>query len=108
MAHYAASKGAVGAWTRVAAAEWGSRGVRVNAVAPVMMTRMAKAYRSGMDDEALSAYRESLKEIIHIDGEFGDPGRDLAPVILFLASPASRYVTGQTIPVDGGWVKVGS
>jgi NAD(P)-dependent dehydrogenase (short-subunit alcohol dehydrogenase family) len=108
MAHYAASKAAVGAWTRCAATEWGSRGVRVNAVAPVMMTRMAQAYRSNMSETELDAYRESLKDIIHIDGEFGDPLRDIAPVVQFLTSSGARFITGQTISIDGGWMKLGS
>jgi 3-oxoacyl-[acyl-carrier protein] reductase len=109
LAHYAASKGAVGAWTRAAAVEWGSDNVRVNAIAPVMLTAMAKSYRETMTPEQLEAFMESMRQVIHLkDGEYGDPKQDIAPVLRFLASDDARYVTGQTIAVDGGWVKLGS
>lgn len=107
--HYAASKGAVGAWTRAAAVEWGPDGVRVNAIAPVMLTTMAKSYRETLSPDELEAFMASMRQVIHLnDGEYGDPKDDIAPVLQFLASDASRYVTGQTIAVDGGWVKLGS
>jgi NAD(P)-dependent dehydrogenase (short-subunit alcohol dehydrogenase family) len=109
LGHYAASKGAVGAWTRAAAVEWGKENVRVNAIAPVMLTSMAKNYRSTLTPEQLEAFMESMRQVIHLnDGEYGDPKQDIAPVLDFLVGPNSRYITGQTISVDGGWVKLGS
>lgn len=109
LGHYAASKGGVGAWTRVAATEWGVANVRVNAVAPMMFTAMAKHYRDTLSPDELAAFRAGLRQVIHLnDGEFGDPRDDIAPVLLFLAGEGSRYITGQTISVDGGWVKLGS
>jgi NAD(P)-dependent dehydrogenase (short-subunit alcohol dehydrogenase family) len=109
LAHYAASKGAVGAWTRVAAVEWGADNVRVNAIAPVMLTSMSKNYRATLSPEELEGFMESMRQVIHLkDGEYGDPKQDIAPVLRFLASDDARYITGQTIAVDGGWVKLGS
>jgi len=109
LGHYAASKGGVGAWTRVAAAEWGRDQVRVNAIAPVMLTAMAKSYRATLTEKALAKFMQSMRQVIHLkDGEYGDPKTDIAPVLRFLASDDSRYVTGQTISVDGGWVKLAS
>jgi 3-oxoacyl-[acyl-carrier protein] reductase len=109
LGHYAASKGAVGAWTRVAAAEWGAAGVRVNAISPVMLTRMAMNYRETLGPDELEAFMESMRQVIHLkDGEYGDPATDIVPVLLFLASEDARYITGQTLSVDGGWMKLGS
>lgn len=108
MSPYAAAKGAVGAWTRTVSAEWGEHGVRVNALCPSMLTRMAQTYRASLTPEQLEAHRAELASVIHLGGEMGDPVRDCAPVIEFLLGDGGRFVTGQTIPVDGGWVKVGS
>jgi 3-oxoacyl-[acyl-carrier protein] reductase len=109
LGHYAASKGAVGSWTRAAAVEWGADNVRVNAIAPVMLTSMSKNYRSTLSPEELEAFMESMRQVIHLkDGEYGDPKEDIGPVLRFLAGDDSRYMTGQTISVDGGWVKLGS
>ena len=47
-----------------------------------------------------------MTEIIHIGGKLGDADRDLAPMIVFLCSDGARYITGQTICIDGGAVKV--
>ena len=92
---YAASKGAVDALTRSLAIEFGPAGVRVNSVAPgVIDTAMwAVAFaRPGVADEVAghSALRRN-----------GSP-EEVADVVAFLASDAARYVTGHTIPVDGG------
>jgi NAD(P)-dependent dehydrogenase (short-subunit alcohol dehydrogenase family) len=94
-AAYAASKGAVDAMTRALAMEYGPQGVRVNAVAPgVITTAMWERNRAipGVIEqvEALTALRR-----------WGTP-EDVADVVVFLASDASRYVTAQTIEVDGG------
>ena len=47
-----------------------------------------------------------MAEMIHIGGKLGDAARDLAPMIVFLCSDGARYVTGQTISIDGGALKV--
>jgi len=94
-AAYAASKGAGDALTRSLAMEYGPKGIRVNAVAPgVIVTAMWERNRTvpGVieDIEAQIALRR-----------WGLP-EDVADVVVFLASDASRYVTAQTIEVDGG------
>lgn len=94
-AAYSATKGAVDAMTRSLACEWGRHGVRVNAVAPgVVKTDMSKP---GLRDPA---YVKQLLRRVPL-GRFATP-EDIAAVILFLATDASRYITGQTIVVDGG------
>lgn len=105
-AHYAASKGAVLAWTRTAAKEWGSRGITVNAVAPAIATPMYAMTRASMTDDQLEAHDADLQRRMALDGKLGDIDRDLVPVILFLASPGARFITGQVIAVDGGMVMV--
>jgi NAD(P)-dependent dehydrogenase (short-subunit alcohol dehydrogenase family) len=49
----------------------------------------------------------TMQHVIPLGGKLGDPDRDAAPVMVFLASDASRFITGQAIPVDGGMVMLG-
>lgn len=105
-AHYAASKGAVLAWTRTIAQEWGRYGVSVNAVAPGMWTPMYDTTRAGMSPEQLEAHDRGMAMMIPLGGRLGDPDADMAPVLVFLASDASRFITGQTLAVDGGLMMV--
>ena len=105
---YAASRGAVMAWTRSVALEWGCHNIRVNALAPVAETRIALDMRSHLDEEAQAAMDAHLARAIPLGGKLGDPYRDIAPVIAFLASDASHFVTGQTLSVDGGLMMLGS
>jgi len=107
-AHYAASKGAVMAWTRTVAQEWGRDGVRVNCIAPAAWTAMYDAFRSRMSAEELAIHDLTMRHVVHLGGRLGDPERDIAPVMVFLASDDSRFVTGQVISADGGMVMVGS
>jgi NAD(P)-dependent dehydrogenase (short-subunit alcohol dehydrogenase family) len=101
-AHYAASKGAVLAWSRTIAQEWAKYGITVNAVAPGIWTPMYEAHRGAMTPEQLKAHDEVMAQKVLIGGKLGDPMRDLAPVITFLVSDGARFITGQTLPVDGG------
>jgi NAD(P)-dependent dehydrogenase (short-subunit alcohol dehydrogenase family) len=98
-ASYAASKGGLVNLTRELAAQWARKGVRVNAIAPGWFPSEMTARL--FEDEQTSAWIRRNTPM----GRPGDP-HELDGVLLFLASDASSYVTGQTIAVDGGWVAV--
>jgi 3-oxoacyl-[acyl-carrier protein] reductase len=95
--HYSASKAAIEGLTRALAVELGPAGVRVNAVAPGFIETAQSTSREH------SVGPEGLKLAIpYIPlGRIGDPA-DVAEVVLFLASDAARYITGQVLLVDGG------
>ena len=103
---YSASKGAVHSWTRTAAATWGPSGVRVNAILPAIATPMYDEAIARLTPEQAEAHRWQNEESIAMGKKYGDPDRDLAPVMVFFASNASRFITGQLIPVDGGQTNV--
>ena len=99
-ASYASAKGGLAAMTRQLGAEWARKGVRVNAIAPGWFhTEMTDGSMFG--DERGEAFINRLTPM----GRGGDE-HELDGVLLFLASDASSYVTGTTIPVDGGWTAV--
>ncbi len=95
-ASYAAAKEGIRGLSRVAAAEWGPDGVRVNVVCPLAMT------------ESLQEWREHYPELFEKTiqgiplGRFGDPADDIGRVCVFLASEDAHYVTGETITLQGG------
>ncbi|MES2261749.1 MAG: SDR family oxidoreductase [Pseudomonadota bacterium] len=103
---YAATKAAVHAWTRTVARQWGPDGIRVNAVLPYMITPMYEHFRNALSPDALAAHDAETKIAIPLGGKFGNAARDLAPVMVFLASDDSHFITGQMFPVDGGLVSV--
>jgi NAD(P)-dependent dehydrogenase (short-subunit alcohol dehydrogenase family) len=105
---YAASRGAVMAWTRSVAQEWGGHRVRVNCVAPAIHTDIYQRQRDNMPAAALAAMDAALSHTIPLGGKLGDPLRDMAPVLVFLAGQDSHFITGQLIAVDGGLMMVGS
>lgn len=100
---YAASKGAVYAWTRTIAYEWALKyDIRANCVNPTMKTPMYEQYLSSLAPEAREAFLQAERLKVPFRGEMGDVDRDMAPVMVFLASDASGYINGQIIPVNGG------
>ena len=101
-AHYSASKGAVIAWSRSIAHEWGKHGITVNCVLPAIWTPMYEEQRSRLSPDELEAHDLRMAANIPVGGRLGDPIRDLAPVLIFLVSEASHFVTGQLMSVSGG------
>ena len=93
--NYAASKAGVIALTKSVAKELASRGIRANAVAPGFI-------RTKMTEKLSEDIRKKMLEAIPL-GRFGEP-EDVARVVLFLASDASAYMTGQVLSVCGGMV----
>lgn len=91
--NYAAAKAGIIGFTKSLAKEVASRGILVNAVAPGFIST-----------EMTAVLQEGLKEEFYRHIPVGRPGtpEEIADVVLFLASPASRYITGQVIVVDGG------
>lgn len=93
---YAAAKEGIRGISRVAAAEWGPDGVRVNVVCPLAMT------------ESLQEWKENYPELFEKTiqgiplGRFADPRNDIGRVCVFLASDDASYVTGETITLQGG------
>jgi NAD(P)-dependent dehydrogenase (short-subunit alcohol dehydrogenase family) len=95
-AAYSASKAALIGLTRDLAQQWtGRKGIRVNALAPGW-------FQSEMSDELPEGYLDTLIEQRIIAGRMGET-EELAAALVFLASDAGSYVTGQTIAVDGGF-----
>ena len=103
---YSASKGAVVAWTRTVAKEWGKHGITVNMIAPAISTPMYAKTRSLMTAEQLAALDATLRAEMPIDGKLGEIDRDLVPLLVFLAGPGARFMTGQIFSVDGGILMV--
>jgi NAD(P)-dependent dehydrogenase (short-subunit alcohol dehydrogenase family) len=90
---YSSSKGAVVSMTRDLAGSWAQYGIRVNAIAPGWFpTKMSRGVLEKAGDRLLASIPL---------GRYGEP-HEIQGIALYLASPASGYVTGQTIIVDGG------
>jgi len=105
---YASAKAAVHGWTRSAALSWGSYGVTVNALAPVMHTPVYDRIRTAMSAEELREHDKEMARRIVIGGKLGDAERDCAPALAFLASEGSHFITGQLLAVDGGLHMMGA
>lgn len=93
---YASSKGGVIQMTKVMALEWAKQGVQVNAIGPTYFeTPLVAQLRNDPERYKFIVERTPM-------GRWGQP-EELAGVIIFLASKASDFITGQTIFIDGGW-----
>lgn len=101
MAPYSVSKAGIVMFTRVAAAEWGQYGIRINAVAPGLITTenaMVTYDENNIDPDVMCASRPLRR---------AGTAHDVAKAIVFLASDAASYITGETIEVSGGKVMGG-
>ena len=97
-AAYSASKGGVAQLTKALANEWAAHGVNVNAIAPGYVKTPLNSHIWRDDPQRSEAVLARLPA-----GRWGEPA-DLAGAAVFLASPASDYVHGIVLPVDGGWL----
>lgn len=95
-AAYASAKEAIRGLSRVTANEWAKDNIRVNVVSPMALTDGVKAWSEAYPQ----MYQDSLAKVPL--GRFGDPEKDVAPIVAFLVSDDSRYMTGQTLMADGG------
>jgi NAD(P)-dependent dehydrogenase (short-subunit alcohol dehydrogenase family) len=102
---YAAAKAGLVAAARALAPEVGRHGIRVNVIAPgTIDTPMLHRDLSGMDRDEADRFLEQVADANAL-GRIGRP-EEIAEVVLFLASDASRYVTGTAVVVDGGYLTV--
>jgi NAD(P)-dependent dehydrogenase (short-subunit alcohol dehydrogenase family) len=97
---YAAAKEAIRAISRVTANEWGPEGINVNLISPIALTPGVEEWR----ENAPELYDAMINKIPL--RRLGDPEQDIGQVAVFLASSDSDYITGQTIMVDGGSIKL--
>lgn len=94
---YAGIKQTIRSLTRAAATEWGPDKIRVNTIAPLSMS---EAFRDWMaaDPETTNAFVAQIPA-----GRVGDPEKDIGRAVLFLVGPDTAYLSGATIPLDGGY-----
>jgi NAD(P)-dependent dehydrogenase (short-subunit alcohol dehydrogenase family) len=93
---YAAAKEAIRALTRAAACEWGVDGIRVNCVLPLAMSPAMDGWIASRPEES----SEFFKTIPL--GYVGDCEKDIGRAVVFLCCEDSRYLTGHSMPLDGG------
>ena len=93
---YAAAKEGIRGLSRVAAAEWGPYGIRVNVICPLAMTESLMEWK----DNYPELFAKTIQGIPL--GRFADPKDDIGRVAVFLASEDAHYITGETITLQGG------
>ena len=93
---YNASKEALRTLTRTAAREWSTTGITCNVICPGAKTSAFKAFEKHNPEMAAATLA------VHPMRRMGDPDEDIAPVVAFLCADESRYLTGNTLYVDGG------
>lgn len=95
-ASYAAAKEGIRGMSRVAATEWGPYGINVNIICPLVMTSALEQWKEAYPD----VYEQTIKGIPL--GRFGDAEKDIGATCIFLASSAAKYISGETITMQGG------
>jgi gluconate 5-dehydrogenase len=95
--HYETAKAAVIQFTRATAADWAPRGVTVNAILPGGFMTEPNQRWARESPHVIEAFKQQIPM-----GEFGRP-EDLGPLAVYLASDASRYMTGAALVIDGGY-----
>jgi NAD(P)-dependent dehydrogenase (short-subunit alcohol dehydrogenase family) len=95
LAAYSAAKAGVAALTRSLASEWGPSGVRVNDIAPAFFPTRLSGFLEDADQVEWIEHHTALGRTARLD--------EIDGTVLYLASDASSYVTGQSISIDGGW-----
>lgn len=93
---YTAAKEAIRSLSRAAAVEWGPDGIRVNCILPLAMSPAMDGWIAASPDEAAALFRTvPLRRV-------GDCEVDIGRAVVFLCGPDARYITGHTLPLDGG------
>ncbi len=95
--HYETAKAAVIHFTKATAADWAPRGVTVNAICPGLFMTEANVAYAKKDPAAIATFVKGVPI-----GRTGEP-EEIGPLAIYLASPASNYVTGATFVIDGGY-----
>ena len=93
---YAASKEGIRGLTRVAATEWGPDGINCNIICPLVMTDALAKWKEAYPD----MYNATIKGIPA--GRFGDPEQDIGRTCVFLCSDGAKYISGETVTMQGG------
>ncbi|PWL41161.1 MAG: short-chain dehydrogenase [Bacillota bacterium] len=93
---YAAAKEGIRGLSRVAATEWGKDNINVNIVCPLAMTSQLENFKEAYPE----AYEKNLKAVPM--GRFGDPEKDIGRVCVLLGSPDFKYMSGETLTLEGG------
>ena len=93
---YAAAKEGIRGLTRVAATEWGPDGINCNIICPLVMTDQLAQWKEAYPD----AYAKTVQAIPA--GRFGDPEKDIGRTCVFLCSEDAKYISGETITMQGG------
>jgi 2-hydroxycyclohexanecarboxyl-CoA dehydrogenase len=100
-ASYSASKGAIISYARTIALEWGPHQIRANCVNPVVDSELSREMRAAMSEDERALLERQIGDSIPL-GRYGDIETELAPVLQFLMSDASKFITSQILAVDGG------
>ena len=93
---YAAAKEGIRGLTRVAATEWGPDGINCNIICPLVMTEQLAQWKEAYPD----AFAKTIQGIPA--GRFGDPEKDIGRTCVFLCSEDAKYISGETITMQGG------